>query len=110
VYRPEWAKQGLAGKGVALVNIDPRTGKVTGARMLASTGNKQLDGAALEAYSKWRFQPGSVAQVKIPIEFAARTRPQPPTRHLPQPVILVVLLVIAVAAMGMLRKRPSPDR
>ncbi len=48
VYRPEWAKQGLTGKGVVLVTIDQQTGKVTGARMLQSTGNKQLDGAALE--------------------------------------------------------------
>ncbi|MFZ0916596.1 MAG: hypothetical protein WAN04_06855 [Candidatus Udaeobacter sp.] len=40
VYRPEWAKQGLAGKGVVLVTIDQQTGKVTGARMLQSTGNK----------------------------------------------------------------------
>jgi len=55
VYRPEWAKQGLTGKGVVFVTIDQQTGKVTGARMLQSTGNKQLDGAALEAYSQWRF-------------------------------------------------------
>src|SRR5206468_9410481 len=53
VYRPEWAKKGLAGKGIVLVTIDQQTGKVTGARMLQSTGNKQLDGAALEAYSQW---------------------------------------------------------
>ena len=34
VYRAEWAKQGLTGKGVVLVNIDKQTGNVTGARML----------------------------------------------------------------------------
>src|SRR4029077_19009100 len=70
VYRPEWAKQGLTGKGVVLVTIEQQTGKVPGARMLQSTGNRQLDGAALEAYSQWRFQPGTGSQVKIPIEFA----------------------------------------
>src|SRR6516164_6499805 len=37
VYRPEWAKQGLTGKGVVLVTIDQQTGMVTGARMLQST-------------------------------------------------------------------------
>ena len=37
VYRPEWAKQGLTGKGVVLVTIDPKTGMVTGTRMLQST-------------------------------------------------------------------------
>src|SRR5689334_3122213 len=60
VYRPEWAKQGLTGKGVVLVTVDKQTGKVTGARMLESTGNKLLDGSALQAYSQWRFQPGTV--------------------------------------------------
>ena len=57
VYRAEWAKQRLTGKGVVLVNIDKQTGNVTGARMLTSTGNQQLDGAALQAYSQWRFDP-----------------------------------------------------
>jgi len=49
-YRAEQAKQGLTGKGVVLVTIDRLTGKVTGARMVTSTGNQQLDGAALQAY------------------------------------------------------------
>jgi TonB family protein len=61
VYRPEWTKQGLTGKGVVLVTIDKQTGNVTGAGMLTSTGNQQLDGAALQAYSQWRFDPRTVA-------------------------------------------------
>ncbi len=108
VYRPEWAKQGLTGKGVVLVTIDQQTGKVTGARMLQSTGNKQLDGAALEAYSQWRFQPGSGSQVKIPIEFAARPRPPAPKQKAPQPAILYPLLILVgfgVAVMAMRRRR-----
>jgi TonB family protein len=91
VYRPEWAKQGLTGKGIVLVTIDQQTGKVTGARMLQSTGNKQLDGAALEAYSQWRFQPGSVPQVKIPIEFASRPKPPAPKRTTPDANSLPVI-------------------
>lgn len=94
VYRPEWAKQGLTGKGVVLVTIDQQTGRVTGARMIQSTGNKQLDGAALEAYSQWRFQPGTGSQVKIPIEFATRPRPPAPKRAAPQPAILYALLIL----------------
>ena len=107
VYRAEWAKQGLTGKGVVLVNIDKQTGNVTGARMLTSTGNQQLDGAALQAYSQWRFDPKTVAvsQLKIPIEFANRPAPQPAKRTLPQPVILLILLAIAGAAIGFLGKR-----
>jgi hypothetical protein len=62
VYRPEWAKQGLAGKGVALVTIDQQTGKVAGVRMLQSTGNNRLSlrvGQSLRRPNKqrrsWQF-------------------------------------------------------
>ncbi len=109
VYRSEWAKQGLTGKGVVLVTIDPKTGMVTGTRMLQSTGNKLLDGAALEAYSKWRFKPGSVPQVKMPIEFAGRPRPQPSKQVQKQPAILYVLLILLGfgAAVTVMRKRKT---
>jgi len=109
VYRSEWAKQGLTGKGVVLVTIDPKTGMVTGTRMLQSTGNKLLDGAALEAYSKWRFKPGSVPQVKMPIEFASRPRPQPSNQVQKAPAILYVLLILLGfgAAVTVMRKRKT---
>ena len=109
VYRPEWTKQGLTGKGVVLVMIDKQTGMVTGARMLTSTGNQQLDGAALQAYSQWRFDPRTVAvpQLKIPIEFANRPKPQPAKHTLPQPVIILVVLAIAGAAVAILRRRTA---
>jgi TonB family protein len=94
VYRPEWAKQGLAGKGVVLVTIDQQTGKGTGVRMLQSTGNKQLDGAALEAYSQWRFQPGTGSQVQIPIEFASWQKPPPAKQSKPPSAILYPLLIL----------------
>ena len=110
VYRAEWAKQRLTGKGVVLVNIDKQTGNVTGARMLTSTGNQQLDGAALQAYSQWRFDPRTVAisQLKIPIEFANRPKPQPARRTPLKPAILYPLLVLfgfAVAVMAMRARR-----
>src|SRR5438874_8724009 len=108
VYQAEWVKRGLTGKGVVLVTIDKETGKVTGARMLTSTGNKLLDGAALEAYSQWRFQPGTVSQVKIPIEFANRPKPPTAKRTLSQPAILYPLLILlgfAVAVIAMRTRR-----
>jgi len=110
VYRPEWAKQGLTGKGVVLVTIDKQTGNVTGARMVTSTWNSQLDGAALQAYSQWRFDPRTVVvpQLKIPIEFA--TRPKPPAAKLTKPptAILYALLILVgfgVAVMVMRARR-----
>jgi len=110
IYRVEWAKQGLTGKGVVLVNIDKQTGNVTGARMLTSTGNPQLDGAALQAYSQWRFDPRTVAvsQLQIPIEFANRPKPPIPKRTLSQPAILYPLLILtgfALAVMAMRTRR-----
>jgi hypothetical protein len=76
--------------------------------MLQSTGNKQLDGAALEAYSQWHFQPGTGSQVKIPVEFATRPKLPPPKRTAPQPIILYALLIFVgfgVAVMVMLGRR-----
>ena len=109
VYRPEWTKQGRTGKGVVLVTIDKQTGMVTGARMLTTTGNQQLDGAALQAYSQWRFDPKTVAvpQLKIPIEFANRPPPQSARRPLPQPVILLILLAVAGAAIAIVKRRKA---
>lgn len=107
VYQAEWSKRGLTGKGVVLVTVDKNTGKVTGAQMLESTGNKLLDGSALEAYSRWRFEPGTVSQVKMPVEFKNRPKPQTPKRTLPQSAIfsLVILLGLVALAMATLKRR-----
>ena len=109
IYRPEWVKQSLTGRGIVLITIDPKTGIVTAARMHQSTGSELLDRAALKAYSKWRFKPGSVPQVKMPIEFATRPKAQPSKQAQEQPAILYVLLILlgfgAVATA--LRKRKT---
>src|SRR6516165_3855191 len=100
VYRPEWMKQGLAGKGIVLVSIDPKTGTVTGVRMLQSTGNQLLDGAALQAYSQWRFEPGSVPQVKMPIEFASRAPSQASNKNAARSTISYLLIILIAFAAG----------
>ena len=108
VYRPEWAKQGLTGKGIVLVSIDPKTGSVTGARMLQSTGNQLLDGAALQAYSQWRFEPGSVPQVRMPIEFTNRPPSQASNKNPARPAIsylLIILIAFAAGAMAVRKRR-----
>jgi TonB family protein len=109
VYQAEWSKRGLTGKGVVLVTIDKDTGKVTGAQMLQSTGNKLLDGSALEAYSRWRFAPGTVSQVKMPVEFKNRPKPQTPKRTPSQPAVLYPLLIVlglgALVMMSLKRRK-----
>jgi TonB family protein len=111
-YREEWARRGLTGKGVVLLTIDKQTGNVTGAEMLQSTGNKLLDGSALEAYSRWRFDPKTVAvsQLKMPIEFANRPKTQPAKRTPLKPAILYPLLILlgfAVAVMVLRTRRKA---
>ncbi|PYJ70075.1 MAG: hypothetical protein DME76_06875 [Verrucomicrobia bacterium] len=64
--------RGQAGSGVVLLEIDPRTGNVFSARMLKNTGWGILDNAALWVFRQWRFKPGTVSYVRIPISFARR--------------------------------------
>ncbi len=60
----------LSGSGVVLLEIDPKTGYVTSAQMEKSMGNPMLDHAALAAFSRWRFKPGSAPQIHIPISYS----------------------------------------
>src|SRR5205823_5695419 len=109
VYQPDWARRGLAGKGVVLVTVDKATGKVTGARMQQSTGNQLLDGAALQAYSQWRFEPGTVTQIQMPIEFTPSPKGMAPKRapppHQPQMLYLLVFVALVVGVVALLRTR-----
>lgn len=61
----------IAGSGVCVVEVDPGSGRVTRASMASSIGNPILDNAALSAFRQWRFKPGSVLKVRIPITFTA---------------------------------------
>ena len=60
---------GVTGIGVCIVSVDPASGSVTGASMEKSTGDPTLDKSAVNAFRKWRFKPGTVSKVRIPIEF-----------------------------------------
>jgi TonB family protein len=57
------------GSGIVVMEIDEKTGWVKSAKMEKSTGNKLLDDAALQAFSHWRFRPGTVRRVHSPITF-----------------------------------------
>jgi TonB family C-terminal domain len=59
----------VTGVGVCLVSVDPASGRVTTASMEQSTGDSTLDKSAVNAFGKWRFKPGTVSKVRIPIEF-----------------------------------------
>jgi TonB family protein len=59
----------ITGSGVAVLEVDRQTGGVTSAQMAVSTGYQILDNSALAAFRCWRFKPGTVTKVKIPITF-----------------------------------------
>ena len=68
-YPYEARSHHITGSGVADVDVDSATGSVINVTMGASTGNSMLDNAALAAFRRWQFQPGTPVKVKIPITF-----------------------------------------
>jgi TonB family protein len=59
----------VTGSGVCVMIIDTASGKVTNAMMAQSTGNAILDKVTTEMFRRWRFKPGSVSQVRVPITY-----------------------------------------
>jgi TonB family protein len=68
-YPYEVRSRHITGRGVCVVEVDAGSGSVTSASMASSIGNSILDNAALSAFRQWRFKPGSVSKVRIPITF-----------------------------------------
>ena len=64
----------MEGRGVIELTLNRQTGVVRSARMLRSTGFKLLDDAAVSAFLKARFLPGTVSPVKVPINFRMNDR------------------------------------
>jgi TonB family protein len=69
-YPYEARAKRLTGSGVAILTIDPATGNVTTAEMAASTGVEILDDATISTFRRWRFKPGTIKKVEIPIVFS----------------------------------------
>jgi TonB family protein len=57
------------GNGIVIMGVDSKSGLVKSARMERSTGNKVLDDAALQTFSQWRFRPGTLSRIRIPVTF-----------------------------------------
>ncbi len=69
VYPYEARRWRMTGSGIALLTVAPSTGIVIAARMAESSGSVVLDSATLEAFRRWRFRPGSVLSVQVPITY-----------------------------------------
>ncbi len=68
-YPYEARSRHIMGSGVCVADVDPGSGNVTSATMAQSVGNPILDNAAVSAFRQWRFRPGTVSKVRIPITF-----------------------------------------
>jgi len=68
-YPYEARSRKIMGSGVCVVTVDTASGSVTDATMAQSIGNPLLDNSAVTAFRQWRFRPGTVSKVKIPITF-----------------------------------------
>ncbi len=68
-YPYEARSHHITGSGVCVVTVDTGSGHVTDATMAQSIGNAALDNSALSTFRQWRFKPGTVSKVKIPITF-----------------------------------------
>jgi TonB family protein len=51
--------------------LDTKTGKVTSVKVVKSTGHEVLDRSAIQALRSWRYVPGAVREVHVPIRFPA---------------------------------------
>jgi len=69
VYPYEARRQRVTGSGIALVTVDQALGTVTDVFMTQSCGNAILDNSTLDALRRWRFKPGNVTKVQVPITY-----------------------------------------
>lgn len=69
VYPYEARRNRITGSGTVLLRIDPTMGTVTDLLMAQSCGDAILDHATLEAIRRWRFKPGTAANVQVPITY-----------------------------------------
>ena len=51
------------------MTVDTATGTVTNATMFQSTGSPLLDKLTIQTFKSWRFKPGTVSQVRVPISY-----------------------------------------
>jgi TonB family protein len=68
-YPYEAKRSDVTGTGVCVMTVDIESGKVTDAIMAQSTGNAVLDKVTTETFKRWRFKPGTVSHVRVPITY-----------------------------------------
>jgi TonB family protein len=57
------------GRGIIRITLDLRTGLVTKATMIRSTGFSALDQSAVSAFKRWAWKPGRWKEIYFPVKF-----------------------------------------
>jgi TonB family protein len=68
-YPYQAMRANITGSGVCVMVVDTASGKATSAMMAQSTGNAILDKVTTDTFLRWRFKPGTVSQVRVPITY-----------------------------------------
>jgi len=71
-----YGERNLRHEGVALfrLDIDAKTGTMTNATMLQSSGFSKLDDVAFNCVRRWRWRSGTWKQVEVPVMFTITGR------------------------------------
>jgi TonB family protein len=65
------------GLGMIRLTLDIKTGLVTRAAMLKSTGFSALDQSAVSAFKRWTWKPGRWKEIYLPVTFRIGNAPSP---------------------------------
>jgi TonB family protein len=68
-YPYQAKRANITGSGICVMTIDTANGKVTDAMMAQSTGDGILDKVTIDTFRRWRFKPGTVSQVRVPVDY-----------------------------------------
>jgi TonB family protein len=68
-YPYQAKRANITGSGVCVMSVDTASGKVINAMMAQSTGDGILDNVTINTFRKWRFKPGTVSQVRVPVDY-----------------------------------------
>ena len=68
-YPYEARSRHVTGSGTIVCSVDSGSGSVSSCSVSSSTGSPILDNAATSAFKQWRFRPGTLSKVNIPITF-----------------------------------------
>jgi TonB family protein len=68
-YPYEARRAHVTGSGVCVLTVNTASGNVTSAIMTESTGNALLDKITTDTLRRWRFKPGTLSQVQVPITY-----------------------------------------